>query len=196
MTTIERYLISAPPRVGGNLFTDIIKSTNTQCVHTHDPQHRTDNDAITGLLIIRRRDVFSAVMSNCVVWHTNQTTIYDQTNIEPFEVTKQNFLLQYASHVWHFKNHDLTRPYGLVETFYFEDFIDDYMHVLTRLGLRLSDQHDYSNWSARAPYSYKKLVINHQDLKVLFDELELGIVVNPYIKYNLLGIESGGFCQS
>jgi len=195
MTTIKRYLISAPPRVGGNLFTDIIKSTNTLCVHTHDPQHLTDNDAITGLLIVRRHDAFSAIMSNCIVWHTTQSTIYDQTNINPFEVTKKNFLLQYASHVWHFKNHDLTRPYGLVKTFYFEDFINDYMHVLTCLGLQLPDQqHNCSNWSRPAPYSYKQLIINHQDLKVQFDDLELGIVVNPYIKYNLIGIESGGFC--
>jgi len=194
MTAIKRYLISAPPRVGGILITNIISSANASALHTHDPQHKTDDDSITGLIIVGRRDIFSAVMSNCIVWHTNQSAIYNQHNIEPFEVIEQDFVLQYADHVWHSKSHDLTRPYGLVETFYFDDFVNNYMHVLTRLGLQQSRQHiNYKDLSIKAPYNYKQLVRNHQDLKILFDRLETENVANPYIKYNKLGIESGGF---
>lgn len=189
---IKRYLVSAPARVGGNLIADIIRSADVPVLHTHDPQCKTDDDSITGLIIVGRRDIFSAIMSNCIVWHTDQTTSYNKHNIDPFAITEQEFRLQYEFHHWHDKNHDLSRSYGLIERFYFEDFVNNHMHVLTRLGLQqnLNKHLDFSN---KAPYNYKQVIRNYQEMKTLFDRLETEHTVNPYIKYNRLGIESAEF---
>jgi hypothetical protein len=192
---IERYIVSAPTRVGGNLIADLIRSTGPGPVmHTHNPRHKTDNDLITGLIIVRRRDVFSAIMSNCIVWRTGQTTKYDRCTIDPFEITEQEFLYQYIFHVWHFKNHDLSRMYGSVDIFYFEDFVNNHMHVFDRLGLiqefrRLRN----FNFLNNAPYNYKQVIKNYQDLKILFDKTETEHTVNPYIEGNVLDVHLDKF---
>ena len=179
-------MISAPPRVGGNLIADIIKSAGNKdflkTTHTHDPCHVPDNYSNTALIITKRRDIFAATMSNCIVWHTQQSTIYNNHNVTPFIVSESEFLWQYAFQIWHSKSHDLTRPYAMVEEFYFEDFVNNHNHVLDRLGLNSNPfRARRLNFLNKAPYDYQHVVINHQKLKILFDGLDPDLVVNPYI---------------
>lgn len=183
---IKCYLISAPPRVGGNLIADIIKSAGDKnfldTIHTHDPCHELDVYSDTALIIAKRRDIFASTISNCIVWHTQQSTIYSEQTIVPFVVDESQFLLQYAFQVWHLASHDLTRPYAMVKEFYFEDFVNNHEHVLSQLGLTSNPFRACRlNFLNKAPYNYKEIVINYQQLKILFDGLDPTQVINPYI---------------
>ncbi len=183
---IERYLISAPPRVGGNLIADIIKSagdkTFLKTVHSHDPRYVLDNYSNTALIIVKRRDAFASIMSNCIVWHTQQSTIYSNQTIVPFTVSEEDFLWQYGFNTWHSKSVDLSRPYAVIEEFYFEDFVNDHQHVLDRLGLVSNTfRARRLNFLNKAPYSYRNVVLNYKQLKVLFDGLDPERTPNPYI---------------
>jgi hypothetical protein len=64
--------------------------------------------------------------------------------------------------------HDLTRLYDLVEKFYYEDFVNDYDHVLNRLGLTAIDPVT----TVPAPYNYLDIIINHQELFEVYNQLE------------------------
>jgi hypothetical protein len=91
---IKNYIVSGGYRVGGHLMLGIIESTGHYAVHTHDTNYiiGTD-DTTTALLVIDRRDRFSAIMSNAVVWHTSQSSDYNNVNIEPFTITPGRFKL-------------------------------------------------------------------------------------------------------
>jgi hypothetical protein len=142
----------------------------------------SDDCANTALIIVKRRDAFASIMSNCIVWHTQQSTIYSNQTIAPFAVSEENFLWQYVSHMWHSKSIDLSTPYAVIEEFYFEDFVNDHQHVLDRLGLVSNPfRARRLNFLNKAPYSYHNVVLNYKQLKVLFDQLDVERTINPYI---------------
>jgi len=167
---IKNYIVSGGYRVGGHLMLGIIESTGHYAVHTHDTNYiiGTD-DTTTALLVIDRRDRFSAIMSNAVVWHTSQSSDYNNVNIEPFTITPGRFKLLYNLHCDLYKRYDYTRPYGIVEHFYYEDFVDNHNHVYDRLNLKkIKDL--YPHWQP-APYNYKTLIQNQSELHELYIEL-------------------------
>jgi hypothetical protein len=121
-------------------------------------------------------------MSNCIVWHTQQSTIYSNQTIVPFTVSEEDFLWQYGFNTWHSKSVDLSRPYAVIEEFYFEDFVNDHQHVLDRLGLVSNTfRARRLNFLNKAPYNYRNVVLNYKQLKVLFDGLDPERTPNPYI---------------
>ena len=169
MTT--QYVISGPTRVGGNLLTNIIKSCGQQAIHTHNPLLEFDDYGKVVLIIVNRRDRFAALMSNCVAWHTGQTTTYNITKVEQFLVTPEAFIRQYVDNIDQNQKHDLTRNYKSVKMFWYEDFVNNHEYVCERLNL--IQVSPLLLHAVPAPYNYKDLIINYQDLKNIFDQLEL-----------------------
>jgi hypothetical protein len=164
---IEHYVISGSGRVGIHLLTSIIDSAGVSAISTHDPAHSTGNDSTTALIMADRRDTFAVVMSNLLVWRSNQPTEYKKT-IEPYTESEQQFRLLYRFHKEYLPKHDLTRPYGLIEKFYYEDFVNDHNHVLNRLGLTAVK----SITTVPAPYNYRDIILNHQELRQVYENLE------------------------
>lgn len=164
---IEHYIISGSGRTGTHLLAAIIDSAGSSAISTHDPAYFTGNDSTTALIMVDRRDVFVAVMSNLLVWHSKQSTEYKKT-IEPYTESEETFRLLYRSHKEYLPKHDLTRPYGLVEKFYYEDFVNDYSHVLNRLGLTAVT----SITTVPAPYNYREIILNHEALRQVYESLE------------------------
>jgi len=78
---IDRYLISSPGRTGSHIVIACVRSAGVPALHTHNPFLKTDNDKITGLVLVLRKNLFDAVMSNCIAWHTNQFTQYKTTTL-------------------------------------------------------------------------------------------------------------------
>ena len=182
--TITRYLINAPGRVGGHIVKGIIRSAGKPVLHTHDPWYQTDDDSITCLILLDRRDVFAAVMSNAITWNSGQSTNYQRKTIEPFELSEQDFVDLYRAHIWHRDSVNLSRPWGNVVILYFEDFVNNHEHVLKTLGLQQNPelsrspiiQHLIEN---RAPYNYRDVIRNHEQLLDAFERIQQQDHPNP-----------------
>jgi hypothetical protein len=164
-----QYVISGPARVGGNLLADIIRSCGAKATHTHNPLLEFDDYANVVLIIVNRHDKFAAIMSNCIVWHTGQSVTYNLIKIEPFLVTPETFIQRYVDNMD--QKHDLTRNYKSVNMFWYEDFVNNHEYVCERLNL--IQVSPLLLHAVPAPYNYKDLIINYQDLKNIFDQLEL-----------------------
>lgn len=178
---IKRYLISAPPRSGGNLVEAILHSCRTPVIHTHDPRCRLDYYEYTGLIILRRRDIFAAAMSNCIVWATGQDINYPKQQLDPIEVSEQDFINQVAVQVQYRDSHDFSRPYGAIYEFDFEDIIRDQHLVVERLGLDQDPELLHlKQLNNPAPYNYKQVIKNHEKLFALFQTLSLDSLANPF----------------
>jgi len=166
-----QYVISGPARVGGNLLADIIRSCGAKATHTHNPLLEFDDYANVVLIIVNRHDKFAAIMSNCIVWHTGQSVTYNLIKIEPFLVTPETFIQRYVDNMDQNQKHDLTRNYKSVNMFWYEDFVNNHEYVCERLNL--IQVSPLLLHAVPAPYNYKDLIINYQDLKNIFDQLEL-----------------------
>jgi len=174
---INRYLISSPGRTGSHIVTACIRSAGMLAMHTHNPFLKTDNDRITGLILVLRKNLFDAIMSNFIAQHTNQYTRYEKIIIDPFNVNLTDFKDQYCKHKWYADSHDFIRPYGLIKTLYFENFINDYDYIFKELNLiknldLVSSPKVKNTLSAKAPYNYLDVIIDHQECRQLFDHLE------------------------
>jgi hypothetical protein len=168
---IEKFVVSGPPRVGGNLLASIIRSCGQWTTHTHDPLLEFNNYSKIALIMVDRHDKFAALMSNCIVWKTGQDVTYSQTKVTPFVVTETEFKQQYMLNINYNQKHDLTRPYGLVESFWYEDFVNDHDHITNRLNLKILPYVPLQ--TIHAPYNFKELILNYLEIKELFDHLEL-----------------------
>ena len=130
--------MSGPPRTGGHLLLGIIQSADVLALHTHNPRYKTHNDRLATLIKLRRRDIFAALMSNCLVWHTGQSTDYTKLDIEPFSVPLSQFEFHYAGHLYHHAIDVKEARFGTVVDMYFEDFVNNHDHALKLLDLKLN----------------------------------------------------------
>jgi hypothetical protein len=180
--SIKEFIVSGPGRTGGHVLLGIMVAAGYPVIYTHNPLFQRENYSEYGLLICLRRDIFSAVMSNTITHKIGQSTEYPRTTLEPFDVVPSDFEHILDLHLKYQVSHDMTRDYGLVEHFYFEDFVNDHSHVLDRLHIKrfnasskttnsLGQAHECSRYfNNRAPYHYKDVVSNWEELKQIFDQ--------------------------
>jgi hypothetical protein len=172
---IDRYIVSTAGRTGSHIVMGCIQHRGLPAVHTHSVWYESDSYATTGLVIVLRRDMFSAIMSTLLVSHTGQTTLYSKTDWPTFEVTRYNFDRVWRHHRWYSLNHKFERGYGQVVEIYYEDFVDDYDHVARSLGIDhrpLVPCLMNPNFTVSAPYSYKDFITNIDQCQSWFQELE------------------------
>lgn len=150
-------------------------------LYTHDPLCQCKDFSDVNLLMIKRRDIFATVMSNCIAWKTGQTVDYQKKEIDPFEVDSEKFLSQWCAAEMYQSYHDLSRSYKRVEEFVYEDIIQDYSIVIDRLGLELkTDFSEIQNLNNAAPYNYKEVIKNWQELRKLFETVDISTIPNVY----------------
>lgn len=179
------FIISGPGRCGGHLLEGIIRSTGQTSVHrTHDPALDLGDDLNTTLIVLDRRDRFSAMMSNAIVRHTGQSTDYPNKQIRPFELAPGLFRWEYAQYIDYYRRHDLSRLYAGVVKFYLEDFVSDHGYVKRALNLpdlavkKGSDAWKLMNNSA--PYHYEDIISNWNQLKTFYLRLRVGADVDGW----------------
>lgn len=171
------YIISAPGRTGGHLLAGIIMESGANSVHyTHDPLLDLGDDLNTTLLIVDRRDRFSALMSNAIVHRTGQSNEYNNKTIEPFVFEPGMFRQAYVLYHDYYNKHNLSRMYAAVHKVYFEDFMNnpDSIRTLLKLPAPMSNQKSTALGTAwqlmhnPAPYCYQDVVLNWEKLKLLY----------------------------
>ena len=180
----RRWLVSGPPRTGGHLLLGILQSAGVLSLHTHNPRYRTKNDRLATLIRLRRRDIFSALMSNCLVWHTGQSTCYSNAEVMPFTVSKNDFLMHYAGHVFYHTTNIQQQRFATVTNLYFEDFVNNNNFALTELGIT-SAATTTQFTSRKCPYNYLNTIENHHELRDYFNSLQQQDITtlkitNPY----------------
>jgi hypothetical protein len=178
---IKEFIISGPGRTGGHILLGALVAAGYPVIYTHDPLFERDQYHDLGLIISLRRDLFAATISNAITCRTGQSTDYTIKILDPFDIDIGDYKHVLDIHLKYQARHDLSRGYGLVETFYFEDFVNDYSHIYDRLGIHnfvATDKttnslgQDYESekyFTNKAPYHYKDVVSNWKELKQIFD---------------------------
>lgn len=182
-----KYVISSPSRTGSTLLFEIIKSAGcNDILHTHNCFFSVDNCQATTVVFSSRRDLFRSMMS-CLIEKRRKTfncqDNQDLPKIEPFTIEcvdyESEFQKQYRWHKWYIPSHNLDKPYHRVETFYLEDFVNNYDFVYKNLNL-------IQQREVRAPkesqYRYQDVVVNHAQCKEIFDQLESTSEFIPILK--------------
>jgi hypothetical protein len=174
-----KYVISSPSRTGSTLLHQILLSTELSrpdIVHTHNCLLHVDDPENTVLLFSLRRDLFRSIMSCLIAKRTKFYNYFENVElpkVESFEIDCSDpwseFQKQYMWHKWYVSSHDMNKPYRQVETFYVEDFVNNYDLVYNKLGLTKK-----SNVipTLENSYRYQDLVSNHEQCKQVFDQLE------------------------
>ena len=174
------YIVSAPGRVGGHLVLGMLLSAGVAATRTHDPDFSFGCDPDTVLILVDRRDRFAAIMSNCLVWHTGQSTSYNYKP-EPFDVDPEQFDYLFFQHVRYYERHDLNRAFAGVEYLYFEDFVSNLDMIPRRLnlptGVDVSARKAEIDRLLKSPalYRYQEIIRNWQSLQQRFEQLQIVI---------------------
>lgn len=182
MAKVKEFIISGPGRTGGHVLLGVLVAAGYPVIYTHNPLFERDQYHNHGLLISLRRDIFAATISNAITHKTGQSTEYKKTTLESLDIDVSDFEHILDLHLRYQAAHDLSRAYGLVEIFYFEDFVNNYHHVLDRLeidhitpGSKTTNSLGQAYESAqflnnRAPYHYQDVVRNWKKLRYVFDQ--------------------------
>ena len=185
-----QYVVSSPSRTGSTLLCNILSSGGvrlTDLLHTHNCFFMVEDPTSTVLIFSSRRDLFRSIMSCLIGKRTGIFNYYNKTyqapSIDPFAINcdsdDSEFVLQYHWHKWYIQSHDLTKPYSRIETLYLEDFVNNHQHVYDKFGMTKQQE---IVMTIESPYKYQELVINHQQCKAVFDQLETTSTFTPILK--------------
>jgi hypothetical protein len=183
---IKNYIISTPGRSGSHLLVALIRSCGKNAIHTHNPFFKPENFGSVGkesaIILLQRRDLFSAIMSMLVGKRTKQWSAYPNKIIPTFRVDctgeGSEFTQQYVWHKNYIKSCNTLQHYQQVKFLDFEDIVNDFNHVFQQLELTQL----YKPWlPEKAPYSYLDIVENVNECKIAFDRLEANYTFTPIL---------------
>jgi len=182
---IKNYIISSPGRSGCHLVGALIRSCGKNAVHTHNPFFQPSdakfgpeetNGRETALILLQRRDLFSAIMSMLVGTRTQQWSSYPNKTIPRFRVEQIEFENQYNWQKNYIRSCTAIKNYRQVKLLEFEDVIADFNYVFQRLELVQSSR---PKLPEKSPYSYWDIIKNADKCKVIFDQLESNYKFSP-----------------
>ena len=188
---IKNYIISSPGRSGCHLVVALIRSCGKNAVHTHDLSfqpsdakftHEETNGRETALILLQRRDLFSAIMSMIVGTKTKQWHSYPNKTIPRFRVEQIEFENQYNWHKNYIQSCTAIKNYQQVKLLEFEDIVADFNYVFQRLELVQSSPPELPE---KSPYSYWDIIKNADKCKVIFDQLESNYKFSPLLERNI-----------
>jgi len=170
-------VISSPSRVGSTLLQQIIASAGftpprASLISTHNPFY-LPTGSCSALILVSRKNLFNAVMSTIVAQRTKEFTYYTNKSTVPFEVDcspAKEFSNQWNWHKYYWKCCTNLDHYRLVEKFYFEDFVDNFDHVYSRLGIQPVIKNP--SVTAKSPYKYQDWILNYDECFEKFQWLE------------------------
>lgn len=156
-----QYVVSSSTRVGSHYLCWLIEKCAVKCIKTHNPLLVTDY-ALTTLCLLKRKDVFAAIMSTIITSRTQEFRQYSHMPIEPFFADLQEVDNSFHDHYFYEPRHDFTRPYAKVVTFVFEDILQDPSLVYDTLRIKPRNR---IQPIPQSPYRYQDIILNHKECK-------------------------------
>tara|TARA_R110000868_G_scaffold220168_1_gene471245 strand:- start:126 stop:728 length:603 start_codon:yes stop_codon:yes gene_type:complete len=189
---IKNYIISSAGRSGSHLVRALIGSCGKNVVQHHDPFFQPSdakfgpeetNGRETALILLQRRDLFSAIMSMLVGTKTQQWNSYPNKTISRFRVgcqgTESEFAHQYGWHKNYIQSCNTLQNYQQVKLLEFENIVADFNYVFQQLEIT---QLRPPRLPEKAPYSYRDIIENVDECKIEFDRLESNYTFTPILE--------------
>lgn len=152
-----QYVVSSPTRTGSHYLQSIIRACYVPVIKTHDPLFVVDYPT-TVLCLIKRKDMFAAIMSS-IIWEVTKESAWYKKQIQPFEADLKVFDGCFHHQFNYESQHDFSRPYANVYKFLFEDILQNTQLVFDALGI----QPVGPVWSPpKSPHRYDKLILNQE----------------------------------
>jgi LPS sulfotransferase NodH len=182
---IKNYIISSAGRSGCHLLVALIRSCGKKADHTHDPffQPNKTNGRETALILLQRRDLFSAIMSMLVGVKTQQWSSYPNKVIPPFRVKRLEFEHQYTWQKNYIQSCKAIKNYRQVKLLDFEDVVNDFNYVFQQL--EITQLHPPA-LPEKSPYSYRDIIENWGKCRSIFDQLESNYKFAPILKQDII----------
>jgi len=165
---ITKYVINTPSRTGSTFLRQLLgQTTRLPTLHIHNPFFQDTDPGTTCMILLSRRNLFSAIMS-CLV---NKRITLEQvdTFIVDCEKFDSEFVHQYNWHKWYNQSCDLSLPYAQIEYLYFEDFITNPDFILEKFKIT---KKSISGLPTKTPYQAIDLVSNYKECEEKFNWLE------------------------
>jgi len=149
-----------------------IKPAKNYVLHTHSKFICDVLDpGTTTLILSKRRDLFSSVMSEQVAMLTRQWNTYSNIKPRPNPVSKVLFVRRYQRLLNWYDSIDLTKDWASIIELYYEDLVEHgHAVVKSKIGS------DHYNETApiigkQSPHKYQDWISNWEELKELAESL-------------------------
>jgi hypothetical protein len=166
-----QYLVTSPTRVGSHYLLSLLHATGVHAAKTHNPIIKTRYEN-TCLIIMRRHDAFSAIMSSAIADRTRQYNNYTGSDTIPFEIDcnleSGEMIHRFRYNKWYYGYIPQSFPWAAIENFYFEDVVNNHEYVYNRLNLTPAKPIILPE---KSPHKYQDLVINYQECFETFQYL-------------------------
>lgn len=165
-----QYIVTSPTRVGSHYLISLINSTDAWATKTHNPYLKTVYEH-TCLVILRRRDVFAAIMSSCIADRFKEYATYSNKKHKTFAIdcsASGEFANHFRFNKWYYPQINQTLPWARIEHLYFEDFFNNHQIVFDRLNLIPIKE---IKLPVRSPNRYQDLVTNIEECREFYHRL-------------------------
>ncbi|CAB4128185.1 hypothetical protein UFOVP112_11 [uncultured Caudovirales phage] len=164
-----QFIIFTPGRTGSTLIIGNLSRYFRYAVdirQEHHSNYKPASDDFTCILS-RRRNTFDAIISQLVVEHTKETSIYSGTKNTPMYGSEETFKNLYFMYNSYYKQIDLSGYRNVIEMYY-EDLIEDPYYLFSRFNISERTRYDFCE---KSPYNKEELIINFDELKELYKKL-------------------------
>jgi hypothetical protein len=156
-----------------------------QVIQTHNPLLKLPT-ANTIPVISRRKNIFDAIISMTVAsridkfhWTHQDATI----NIDPFSIDPEDFKNSFVFHTAFYRAIDARKFTNSIEIFY-EDMLNDLTHLFSKFECSQTME----NLLIKSPYEPNSLVINTDQLKNLYNQLDTAGISDDVYEYFITNI--------
>lgn len=135
-------------------------------IHSHNPLYIPPTDEFI-CVVSKRNDMFASILSTQIGIRTNEFIHYSNKDVEPFSVTPTQFIDCYHYNKCFYKSINYTRFKSVVEIEYYS-LINDPSYLFSMFGVDANTVYNLR----KSPYRYQDLILNLEELKELYMNLE------------------------
>lgn len=165
--TIKNFVIMTPGRTGSTLIVgNLNRYFGCDALQMHHNSYVPPDNTYTCILS-RRKNIFDAVISQMVVEHTQETTVYSGTKNTPLYISDRDFIIFYDTYNNFYNGIDLSKYHCVVDVYY-EDLISDPYYLFSKFNISEETRYDLCQ---KSPYNKEQLIVNYKELQELYKKL-------------------------
>jgi hypothetical protein len=196
---MNKFVVYSPGRTGSTLITRELNSyfkiwyvgtlstrtaVDVPLVTTHNPLFQVRDPENYIAIISKRRSLFNTIISKIIADYTKEYTEYTKKDISSINISSKKFTEMY---------HFCKLFYMVLDTSKFkqtvvidiEDLLADSKFLFAQLGI----DHNMIYKTEKSPYG-QNFIDNHNDCKILFDELERTPISDSIIESYTISLQN------